>query len=85
MHYLELPNYANNWRRLGFDEADVAGGGSERLLDAAFAFGADAIVDRVRAHLAAGADHVCVQVIGSTSADEDIAALRALAPALLSA
>ena len=85
VHYLELPNYANNWRRLGFDEEDLVGGGSDRLLDAAFAFGADAIVDRVRAHVAAGADHVCVQVIGSTSADEDIAALRALAPALLSA
>ena len=85
VHYLELPNYVNNWRRLGFDEGDLIGGGSDRLLDAAFAFGADAIVDRVRAHLAAGADHVCVQVIGSTSADEDIAALRALAPALLSA
>ena len=82
-HYLELPNYANNWRRLGFDEDDVAGGGSDRLLDAAFAFGPEAIVDRVRAHLAAGADHVCIQVIGSADPDEDVAVLRGLAPALL--
>jgi probable F420-dependent oxidoreductase len=82
--YLELPNYANNWRRLGFDDEDVAGSGSERLIDAGFASGIDAIVARVRAHLAAGADHVCVQVIGSADADEDIVALRALAPALLS-
>ena len=68
--------------RLAAVGAQVAG---PVLPDAAFAFGADAIVDRVRAHVAAGADHVCVQVIGSSGADEDIAALRALAPALLSA
>lgn len=85
VHYLELPNYANNWRRLGFDDADVAGSGSDRLLDAAFAWGTDAIVDRVRAHRAAGADHVCIQVIGSSNADEDVAALQQLAPLLLSA
>jgi len=85
VHYLELPNYANNWRRLGFDDADVAGGGSDRLLDAAFAWGTDAIVDRVRAHRAAGADHVCIQVIGSSDAEEDVAALQQLAPLLLSA
>ncbi len=85
VHYLELPNYANNWRRLGFDETDVEGGGSDRLLDAAFAFGVGAIADRVRAHLEAGADHVCVQLIGSADPDEDIDAIRALAPVVLSA
>jgi len=84
VHYLELPNYANNWRRLGFDDVDVVGGGSDRLLEVAFAWGVDAIVERVRGHLAAGADHVCIQVIGSADPDEDVAALRALAPALLS-
>ena len=84
VHYLELPNYANNWRRLGFDDTDIAGAGSDGLLDAAFAWGPDAIVERVRAHRAAGADHVCIQVIGSADADEDVAALRTLAPALLS-
>jgi probable F420-dependent oxidoreductase len=83
VHYLELPNYANNWRRLGFDDADVADHGSERLLDAAFAWGPDAIVERVRAHRTAGADHVCIQVIGSADAAEDVATLRLLAPALL--
>ena len=84
VHYLELPNYANNWRRLGFDDADVADTGSDRLLDAAFAWGPDAIVERVRAHRAAGADHVCIQVIGSADAEEDVTALRRLAPVLLS-
>ncbi|MEP6757692.1 MAG: TIGR03620 family F420-dependent LLM class oxidoreductase [Actinomycetota bacterium] len=83
-HYLELPNYANNWRRLGFDDEDVAGSGSDRLLDAGFAWGADAIVARVREHVQAGADHVCVQVIGSLDAEADLLALRTLAPALLS-
>ena len=84
VHYLELPNYANNWRRLGFGEDDVAGAGSDRLVNAAFAWGADAIVDRVRAHLTAGADHVCIQVVGSADPDEDLAVLRGLAPSLLS-
>jgi len=84
VHYLELPNYANSWRRLGYGEDDVAGGGSDRLLAAAFAWGPEAIADRVRAHLAAGADHVCIQVIGSADADEDVATLRGLAPLLLS-
>ena len=84
VHYLELPNYANNWRRLGFGEDDVAGAGSDRLVNAAFAWGADAIVDRVRAHLTAGADHVCIQVVGSAGPDEDLAVLRGLAPSLLS-
>lgn len=84
-HYLALPNYASNWRRLGFDDADVADGGSDRLIEAAFASGgADAVGARVREHLDAGADHVCVQVIGSDDGDEDVATLRQLAPTLLS-
>jgi probable F420-dependent oxidoreductase len=83
--YLELPNYANNWRRLGFGEDDVTGGGSEELLRAAIAWGdADTICDRVRAHLDAGADHVCVQVLEADDTDTEIAALVALAPELLS-
>ena len=84
--YLELPNYANNWRRLGYGEDEVAGDGSERLIDAAMVWGAvDAIVDRVRAHLEAGADHVCVQVIEAPDTDTEMAALLALAPRRCSA
>jgi probable F420-dependent oxidoreductase len=85
-HYLELPNYANNWRRAGFDEADVSNGGSDRLLEAGFAWGSPtAIRDRVREHLEAGADHVCVQVIGAPDGDAeaDARALEELAPSLL--
>jgi probable F420-dependent oxidoreductase len=82
--YLELPNYANNWRRLGYGEDDVTGGGSERLVDAAIAWGdVDAVVTRVRDHLTAGADHVCVQPIFDDEAEVGVPQLRELAPALL--
>jgi len=61
--YLALPNYANNLRRLGWSDDDLADGGSDRLLDAVLICGdAGAIAARVREHLDAGADHVCVQL-----------------------
>jgi probable F420-dependent oxidoreductase len=69
--YLGLPNYTNNLRRFGFDDDDLAGGGSDRLVDAIVAWGTtDAVVARVQAHLDAGADHVCIQVV-----DADLRAL----------
>src|SRR3954447_7578390 len=56
--YVRLPNYANSLRRFGFDDADFADGGSDRLVDAIVAWGdEDAIVDPVKRHLDAGADH----------------------------
>jgi probable F420-dependent oxidoreductase len=62
--YLTLPNYTNNLRRFGYTDDDLGGGGSDRLVDAIVAWGdAAAIADRVRAHRAAGADHVCLQVL----------------------
>jgi probable F420-dependent oxidoreductase len=83
--YLELPNYANNWRRLGYGDEELAGGGSDRLVDAGVAWGTvDAVAERVRAHHAAGADHVCLQVISEDDADLGEHALRDLAGALLS-
>jgi probable F420-dependent oxidoreductase len=83
--YLELPNYENSWRRLGYAD-DLAGGGSERLIDAGFAWGdASSIAARVREHLDAGADHVCLQVISEDDADVCLPALRELAEALLPA
>lgn len=82
-HYLELPNYAGNWARLGYAD-DLSGGGSDRLLDAGIAWGSvDGVVARVRAHLDAGADHVCVQVVGPDDADPQLDALAELAPPLL--
>lgn len=75
-YYLDLPNYTNNWRRSGFTDDDLEGGGSARLLDAVLAIGdADAIADRVAAHRAAGADHVCLQVLGDADPAVVLAAL----------
>jgi probable F420-dependent oxidoreductase len=61
--YLDLPNYTNNFRRLGFTDDDLAGRGSDRLVDAIVAWGdVDAIKRRVTEHQVAGADHVSLQV-----------------------
>lgn len=61
--YLSLPNYANNVLRLGFTPEDLDPV-SDRLFDALIAWGdEDAIRRRVDEHRAAGADHVCVQVL----------------------
>jgi probable F420-dependent oxidoreductase len=62
--YLQLPNYTNNLRRLGFTDDDFPGGGSDRLLDAVFALGdAEAVRRRVADFVDAGADHVALQVV----------------------
>lgn len=75
--YLGLSNYLANLRRLGWTDADLADGGSDRLIDALVLHGdAEAIGRGITAHLDAGADHVAVQVLGP----EPLAALRALAP-----
>jgi probable F420-dependent oxidoreductase len=65
--YLGLPNYVENWRRLGFADADFAAGGSDRLLDAVIVWGDEkAIRTRIEEHWQAGADHVCIQAVGPT-------------------
>jgi probable F420-dependent oxidoreductase len=80
--YLELPNYARNWERLGY--ADDVDGPTDRLVDAAIAWGdVDAVVARVREHLDAGADHVCVQPILADESDVALPWFRELAPALM--
>ena len=62
--YLRAPNYVNNLKRLGFTDDDVADGASERLVDAIVVCGdVDAAVGRIKAHLDAGADHVCAQLL----------------------
>jgi probable F420-dependent oxidoreductase len=76
--YLNLTNYLNNFRRLGFSDEDVAKPGSDRLVDSVVAYGTvDAIAARLKEHLDAGADHVPVQVL--TSADKLVPALAELA------
>jgi probable F420-dependent oxidoreductase len=62
--YLTLPNYVNNLRRMGFGDDDFAAGGSDRLVDALVAWGdEEAIKARLDEQRAAGADHVCIQVL----------------------
>jgi probable F420-dependent oxidoreductase len=76
--YLNLTNYLNSWKRLGFSDEDVAKPGSDRLVDAVVAYGTvDAIAARLKEHLDAGADHVPVQVL--TSPDKVVPALAELA------
>jgi len=82
--YLRLDNYANNLRRLGWAEDDLADDASDALVDAIVAWGGEAaIAARVRAHLEAGADHVCIQPLPGGRLDPT-EQLRALAPSLLS-
>lgn len=82
--YVTLPNYVNNWKRLGFTDDDVAGGGTDRLVDALVAWGDDvAIATRIAAHRAAGADHVCVQVLAESPRVLPRDEWRQLAPAIV--
>jgi len=81
--YLASFNYHQNLLRLGYDEADLAGNGSARLLDDVVVQGDVAtIVARVREHLDAGADHVCVQLRAPDPTDLSIDAYRELAAGL---
>ncbi|GAA2781389.1 TIGR03620 family F420-dependent LLM class oxidoreductase [Kitasatospora sp. CM 4170] len=78
------PHQEANVRRLGFGDADLTGGPSRRLVDAIVAYGdAEAIRRRVRDHLDAGADHVCIQVLTADPAGLPDREWRELAPALL--
>ena len=82
--YLTLPNYTNNLKRFGWTDDDFADGGSDGLVDAIVAWGDEAaIADRVSAHHAAGADHVCVQVLPAEPTAIPMDEWRRLAPALL--
>jgi probable F420-dependent oxidoreductase len=76
--YLNLANYLNNWKRLGFTDDDVTRPGSDRLVDALVAYGTtDAIAVQLNEHLDAGADHVAVQVL--TRPEKLVPALAELA------
>jgi probable F420-dependent oxidoreductase len=71
--YMTLTNYRNNWLRMGFTEADLANGGSDRFIDAMVLWGDAAAISRgLHAHFEAGATQVCIQPI---HAQEDKAAL----------
>jgi probable F420-dependent oxidoreductase len=78
--YLGMSNYVSNLRRLGWTDEDLAGEGSDRLVDALALHGdAETLARGITAHLDAGADHVCVQVLG----EDPVPGYRALAEVLL--
>ena len=80
--YLRLTNYTNNLLRFGYTERDFENGGSDRLIDAVIPHGsAEQIAEAIRAHLEAGADHVCLQPLGHGEEPSDD--YRALAKVLL--
>ncbi|SNX66026.1 probable F420-dependent oxidoreductase [Streptomyces sp. TLI_55] len=72
--YLTLPNYTNNFLRNGFTEDDLANGGSDRLVDAVYAWGDETrIRARIDEYIAAGADHVALQIVdGSRPGDASL-------------
>ena len=77
---MAMTNYRNNWLRIGFTEADLADGGSDKFIDAMVLWGdAETIARGLRAHFDAGANQVCIQPVyaeGDVEArDQTLAAL----------
>lgn len=80
--YTGLPNYRNNWLRMGLEESDFENGGSDKFIDATFAWGSvDQIQARIQEHFDAGASHVCIQPVNPNGQFGDLhwEALEALA------
>lgn len=79
--YLYLRNYTSNFERLGFAPEELANEGNDRVIDALVARGtAKSIADRLREHVAAGADHVAIQALPAEG--DPIATYEALAAEL---
>jgi len=67
------PNYRNNWLRSGFTEDDLGNGGSDKFIDATFAWGnVDRIKARIQEHFDAGADHICIQPVNPNGTFGDL-------------
>jgi probable F420-dependent oxidoreductase len=82
--YLTTRYNVAKFRRLGYSEDEIAGGGSDRIVDDLVFWGdLDTIVEKLRGHLAAGADHVGVQVIGIEPGRSAMPYWRQLGEALL--
>jgi probable F420-dependent oxidoreductase len=82
--YLDLDNYTNNLRRLGWTDRDLAEGGSDKLVDAIVAWGGTAAIkSRIEEHRRRGADHVCLQVLRADLASPPTADLDRIAKAAL--
>jgi len=82
--YLRLPNYTGNLRRFGYTDADIEGGGSDRLMSDVVPHGPQESAARIAGHLDAGADHVLVQIVGEGGrfAAGDLKALAELTASL---
>jgi probable F420-dependent oxidoreductase len=81
--YSGLPNYRNNWLRMGLTDDDISGTGSDKFIDTTFAWGSPTQIQaRIQEHLDAGADHVCIQPVNPNGQFADLhwEALEALAP-----
>ncbi len=79
--YLRLVNYRSNLLREGWTEPDLGDGGSDQLVDELVLAGTpQEIVEGLRLHLTAGADHVSIQTLGPDPVD----GYRALAEVLFS-
>ena len=82
--YLGVENYRKSLLWQGFSQEDLAGGGSDRLVDAIVAWGGEEeLRTRVQEHFDAGADHVSVQAISADPVSVELASYRRVAPALL--
>jgi probable F420-dependent oxidoreductase len=83
--YLNTKYNITKFRRLGYSEQEISGGGSDRIVDDLVFWGdVDMIVDKLHAHVEAGADHVCPQVIGIEPGQSAMPYWRMLGDALLS-
>ncbi|HSG88642.1 MAG TPA: TIGR03620 family F420-dependent LLM class oxidoreductase [Pseudomonadales bacterium] len=71
--YIALPNYRNNWLRMGLTEEDFENGGSDKFVDTTFAWGSvDAVKARLKEHFDAGASHVCIQPVNPNGVFGDL-------------
>jgi probable F420-dependent oxidoreductase len=82
--YLNTPYNVAKFRRLGYTDEEIGGGGSDRLVDDLVFWGdVDTVAEKLRAHVEAGADHVAVQVIGTEPGSTALPHWRRLGEALL--
>ncbi len=71
--YMALPNYRNNWLRMGLNESDIDNGGSDKFIDTTFAWGSvEKIRERIAEHFEAGASHVCIQPVKPVGATGEL-------------
>lgn len=71
--YIGLPNYRNNWLRMGLTEADFENGGSDKFIDSTYAWGTEQQIQaRVDEHFQAGASHVCIQPVNPNGVAGDL-------------